>query len=447
MERLNTLKSVFVPCLSGNLEDSYSVIKSLGSGTYGNTLLVKHRITQQLRAAKRIPKVDQLNLERIVAEFTILKQCDHPNIVKIYEVLENETHVFLIMEYCEGGELLSFIKAGLNETQAVDIIRQAASAIAYIHSRGICHRDIKPENMMLVNGTLKLIDFGLAQICNQQLMSSRVGSICYISPEVLNGSYTQSCDIWSLGVVLFLMLSGKFPFYGRSADETIRRIKMGEFSFDVPAWSYISGSAKDLIVQMLVADEVTRISAMDILRHPWLSATGPIILVCESDKFISYYRAPRLRQLALTYLAYHSYETEIIRLSLIFRRLDTDCDGLITLQELLHSVGANWSQSEMQRASLCIGSSPRRQMEYSEFLAAFLETSDISKERLYMAFKQFDYDGTNTITAKKLHTVLGEAFKDQDWEFWESMIEEADVYANGDIDFADFVSLVLDSQD
>ena len=174
---------------------------------------------------------------------------DHPNIIKLYEIYEDEKYIYLIMQLCRGGELFDKIMEHISkntkytEKEILRIFQQLMSALNYCHSLGICHRDLKLENLLLIDDKedshIKVIDFGLSQLFNKdEKMNSIVGSLYYISPEVLGGSYNEKCDIWSAGVILYILLCGELPFEGINSSQIIDRIKNKKYSFNSPRKHY-----------------------------------------------------------------------------------------------------------------------------------------------------------------------------------------------------------------
>jgi calcium-dependent protein kinase len=197
----------------------------LGKGGYGQVYQVRNKKTGELFACKKLSKLDINNLEKFEREIKILIQTDHPNIIKLYDVYTTINSLYLIMEECHGGELFDKILEHIEnqemytEKEAAEIILQVMSAVEYCHNNGIVHRDLKPENLLYLkkgnekNNPLKVIDFGLSQTLNtKKILSSKVGTAYYVSPEILAGKYNEKCDIWSCGVILYVLLSGEPPF-------------------------------------------------------------------------------------------------------------------------------------------------------------------------------------------------------------------------------------------
>lgn len=232
-------------------------------------------------AVKAIQKLKIKDYESFVTEVDILRQLDHPNIIKLYETWETERICFLVCEYCAGGELFYHIvkkeKKHLNEAEAAAVMRQGFSALKYLHGSGIAHRDIKPENFLLFKESdpdnVKLIDFGLSKkLSEDEIMNNPNGTAYYIAPEVLGGAYDKKCDIWSMGVVLYILLCGRPPFKGKSNPEIIKNVMKGEYSFDYPSFEQCSDDVKDFISRCLEKDVSKRFNAEEAFDHTWIRA-------------------------------------------------------------------------------------------------------------------------------------------------------------------------------
>lgn len=229
-------------------------------------------------AIKVIQKKRVKDYKTFINEINILRQLDHENIIKLHEIWEWSDCCFLVLEYCEGGELFHYIteRKHLSEQDAAVIMKQLLSALTYLHKNSISHRDIKPENFMLVKpkdpSKIKMIDFGLSKDCKntQGIMTTMSGSPYYIAPEVFMQKYNQKIDIWSLGVVLYIMLSGKVPFPGNSEIEIIGNVIKGEFHFNHEPFSKHSAAAKEFLQCLIVKDVEQRATAEQALQHPWI---------------------------------------------------------------------------------------------------------------------------------------------------------------------------------
>ena len=280
--------SSFISKRNFKLREHYSLGDKLGSGAYGFVRAATSRLTGQRRAVKTIEKQsivkDAKDEAKFFAEVDILRKIDHPNIVRLYEFFEDDKYYHLVTEFIEGGELFDFVIKSkmLSEPIAAHFMNQLLSAVAYCHANNIAHRDLKPENLLLdhesPNATLKVIDFGTSTTYNpNDRMTKRYGTSYYIAPEVLQKDYTEKCDIWSCGVILYILLSGRPPFYGHNDKDILKKVSRGEYSLKGKVWESISSSAKRLISRMLDFNPKTRISASEALKNEWLckAVTGP----------------------------------------------------------------------------------------------------------------------------------------------------------------------------
>lgn len=235
-----------------------------------------HRKSQERRIVKILPK-SSLTPEHFVNELQLLRQLDHPNIIRLYEYYQDDSHYYLILELCSGGELCEEVITNITitEEKAGVYIRDILSIVLYLHTKHIVHRDIKLANFLLCRTksriVLKLIDFSLARFLPPtRTLSELAGSIYYRSPEMLSGAYSHSTDIWSTGILLYIMLGGYPPFIGSFEDETNTAILRGVFSFHSSEWEQISPRAKDFLSSLLTQDALARPSAEELLNSPWM---------------------------------------------------------------------------------------------------------------------------------------------------------------------------------
>jgi calcium-dependent protein kinase len=221
-------------------------------------------------------KVEKKNQGMLYFEFQLLRNLDHPHILRIYDLYKDQRYIYMITEYCEGGDIFAMIQKAdnFNEKIASRIMKQVMNAVLYCHQNGIVHRDIKSDNIMFlensIDSPIKLIDFGISlKFEKNTKLKDKTGTVLYIAPEVLQGSYDEKCDIWSCGVLMYMMLSGVPPFYGATRKEVMQKISKGKFSFKSKVWSIISKEAKELIEKMLTLNPEKRPSAREVLNHPW----------------------------------------------------------------------------------------------------------------------------------------------------------------------------------
>ena len=247
-------KEFFIKETDGLITQYYEVIKKIGEGGSSKVYKVKEKSTGEIRAMKEVNKSKLPNVKYFKTEIKILAMLDHPNILRLFEVFEDQKNFYLITELCTGGHLLSRMsKNHYREKEAAKLMEKIISAVAYCHEKGICHRDLKPQNILFCdetpNSQLKIVDFGISKIYDPSLsslkeelndinknkkMTSQIGTRYYLSPEAIKGSYTEKCDIWSLGIILYILLSGYPPFMGENDNQILQNIISCKFTFPNP---------------------------------------------------------------------------------------------------------------------------------------------------------------------------------------------------------------------
>jgi len=254
-------------------------------GSHGSVFRAKRRQAGEVYAVKTIVKAKKENQERgtkaVKREIDIMRSIDHPNIVKLYVTFEDHRNVYLVMELCGGGALSSWLSGKLVESEAAVLMEQILRAVDYLHGIRVCHRDLKPENVLfastqpIMDNVLKLVDFGFAcQFSPDLALCERVGSPGYAAPQVLTGRYDQMCDMWSCGVIMYLLLSGRLPFCAETSSGVQRRVYDGHFGFEISCWDDVSEDAKALICSLLMMDPDERCTAAQALGQQWLKNGG-----------------------------------------------------------------------------------------------------------------------------------------------------------------------------
>ena len=276
MEKLNAAvqnKSLF---------DKYEVKQKIGNGKFGLVKFGINKETKQQVAIKIMAKknMDKSDLELAKVEIDILKIGQHPNIIKLYDIYENENYIYIIMEYCSGGDLLSYFEHyeyELKETKVCEIIHKLSMAIYYLHSYGIVHRDLKPENILMTDLTpeadIRLLDFGLSKIVgNEEKCTEPYGTLSFVAPEVLQGKpYDKSVDLWSIGIITFLLLCGYLPFDDKHSEREIARQTIQDpVPFESKIWNKYSSEAKNFVERLLQKKPEKRLTIKEILEHPWI---------------------------------------------------------------------------------------------------------------------------------------------------------------------------------
>ena len=267
---------LFVEENTSTLESKYEIISELGEGSFGKVYKVKHKENNNIFAVKSIQKrkigLSSQDEIELLKEINILKQLDHPNIIKIYEYFNNSTIINIILEFCNGGELFEeIVRVGnFDERTSSCIMKQLLSAVSFCHNKNIIHRDLKPENILIqtssitkastqnethqVKNTLsfdelqiKIVDFGTSCIKKESYLKEKTGTAYYIAPEVIKNNYNEKCDMWSLGVIMYILLSGSPPFSDDDDDEILKKIVIGNYSLEGEKWKNVSTEAKNLI--------------------------------------------------------------------------------------------------------------------------------------------------------------------------------------------------------
>ena len=262
------------------LTDVYQLKEVIGQGSFGVVRLGIRISDPKIKVAiKSVPKsIIGQNLSSIKTEFSILSCTHHPNIVKLFDAFDESYYFHIVLEYCSGGELLQkIIKEGrISEKVSCRYMEKMLQAVSHLHENNISHRDIKPQNFLFENcsedADIKLIDFGLSKQFKKESvrrMTSFVGTPLYIAPEVINGDYGEKCDIWGLGVILHLMLTGTYPFDGPNVSDIYKCVVREKVNFNSGVFVNVSSLAKDLLEKMLDKDSGKRPSAKQSLNHPW----------------------------------------------------------------------------------------------------------------------------------------------------------------------------------
>jgi len=383
------------------LSSRFYLGKTIGTGRFGSVRLAtrksKKYAVKTLRKTSRTP----------TQEVTILRSLDHPNIVKLYEVIEDSENLHLVLEYCSGGELGEYIlsKGRVSEEEARQLIKEVLLAVNHIHNCGVIHRDIKPENFLL-EGDLKLTDFGLSAVAKE--MSEVVGSPYYIAPEVLKGKYDKKCDLWSLGVMLYIMLCGQFPFYGDTNKEVFKKVLKGRVQFKEKPWKSVSSNAKSLIRKLLEVDPAKRYSAKKALANKWFgSFPKPYIPQCAIFSLQSFINFSLLKKKTITLLVKHLNTKSIKELKNIYLSVNTSHSGLITFSELQSALKCS-SLTNSQLYSILKGLTCEGSLKFSSFVAGILGCAVLRREWLWEWFEVLE-NGKGVITDESVQ----EAFRRQ----------------------------------
>ena len=463
---------VIVSDSNENIEATYQKLKLLGKGSFGEVWLVQHKILGKQFAMKIIEKNPLIDVDLIINEINILKQLDHPNILKILEFHLTEDKFYIITDYLPEGELYDEIdkKSIFSEREASYIIYQVLSAIRYCHKMRVVHRDIKPENIMIMgreNGLLhvKLIDFGTAKLFNERYKNKAlVGSSYYIAPEVIKGKYDEACDLWSIGVIMYILLTGSPPFNGENEDEILKSVLIGKYDTNLDTYKTLSNNAKDLITKLLRFNPSERITAKEALMHPWFktaeftnsyrinsinSASAQAMI-----KNLENYKSNNIIKCAvLAYLVHQNINIrECINASKLFTEIDLNKDGKLEKNELEYAItkyyGINNNQAKLKVDTIFknIDTDDNGYIESEEFIRACINPQIFtSNNYLRFAFNYFDNDKDGTISIQEIENKFYQNLKNQNDENRRKlrvMFDQIDINKDGFISFEEFSNMI-----
>ncbi|KAF7085332.1 hypothetical protein CFC21_088773 [Triticum aestivum] len=442
-----------------SLHDHYLLGRKLGQGQFGTTYLCTDRATGADYACKSIGKrklITKEDVEDVRREIQIMHHlAGHRNVVAIKGAYEDQVYVHIVMELCGGGELFDRIiqRGHYSERKAAELTRIVVGVVEACHSLGVIHRDLKPENFLLANKdddmSLKAIDFGLSVFFKPgQVFTDVVGSPYYVAPEVLRKRYGPEADVWTAGVILYILLSGVPPFWAETQQGIFDAVLKGVIDFDSDPWPVISDSAKDLIMRMLNPRPAERLTAHEVLCHPWICDHGvapdrpldPAVL----SRIKQFSAMNKLKKMALRVIAESLSEEEIAGLKEMFEAMDTDNSGAITYDELkegMRKYGSTLKDTEIRDLMEAADVDNSGTIDYIEFIAATLHLNKLEREEhLVAAFSYFDKDGSGYITVDELQQACKE--HNMPDAFLDDVIIEADQDNDGRIDYGEFVAMM-----
>jgi calcium-dependent protein kinase len=411
------------------IEEVYDGVHSgpvLGSGISGMVRLVTHKATGVKYAVKCLDLglVDtQEGLQQLREEIFIMCQLDHPNIVRLEEVYESHSEIYLVQELCLGGELFDRLDEQpdyhYTEAECARLIKQMLCAVRYLHSKGIIHRDLKLENFLFSStakdSELKMIDFGLSKHFRYgEIQHEAVGTPYTVAPEVIRGSYDERCDIWAIGVISFLLLSGDPPFGGCGGPEPLLTVRAsilkGAFEFEPEEiWSLVSNRAKEFITFLLVVDPKKRPTAREVQKHAWLrewasrtrTEDDNILNPNVVKALVNFKEFSDMRKLLCEVLSFTLLPDQIKDLRKEFEKMDTDGSGEISLaalkQVLVTNAGAGSLGALTEEEVEDIFNAMRvkkteTRIHWHEFIAAGLSQCQVDDRNLRLAFERLDND-------------------------------------------------------
>ena len=478
-ETIKINKESFVTINKGDITQFYEVIKKIGEGAYGKIYKVRNKQSGDIRAMKQITKSKIPDINKFQTEIKILSMVDHPNIVRLFEVIEDDKYFNLLQELCTGGELYKKSQTSeLKEKEIAHIFNQIMSAVAYCHEKGIVHRDLKLENILFASeepdSPIKIIDFGFSVLFEKnknnnkeknnegndlkkfgyKRMKSKVGTLYYISPEIIKGNYDEKCDIWACGVILYMLISGYPPFSGNTDKEVYNLITQIKYDFDKEIWKNISKYAKELIKNMLTPAK-NRYTAKQVLACKWLEVKlkdkdEKIKYILDYRHIHKYKNYNKFKQAILTFIASRLTSEESKEIQNIFCDMDENKKGFITFEDFRKYIINEYdiddlveNEEELRKAFHSVDIDHNNKIDYTEFLAANLDKKlYLKEEKLKEAFRTFDRNDTGVIKKEDIIRVLKlENLPDKN-NIANDIIEKNDFDKDGKINFNDFLKVM-----
>ena len=456
---------------SGNPYQKYKIINKTGEGAYGSVFSAINIHTGVKIAMKKILKIKENKVDdmEIKNEFNILKKLDHPNIVKIFEVYDSNSNYYIITEYCKYGELYRHIYYNYSERQLCVLFYQVFSGLCYLHEKNIIHRDIKLENIMISDIEkdiitkeeyfwIKIIDFGTAKIFQKNKKEKTViGSTYYIAPEVLKKKYNEKCDTWSIGVVLFMLITGVPPFDGKNDKDIILSIQKGKYDKNNKKLLNYSKDVQDLLSKLLEVNVDKRLSSYEALNHPWFKNYYGRSLYSNFNiddikiyiyNLINYKFQSKFQQLVLAFLVHNiPYNEEIKMILKLFLFFNESGSCKLTKEELTNGL-YKFTQKDIvdntiDEIFILLDGDNNGFIEYEEFLRACVNKKTVlSNENLNYAFKFLDKEKIGTVSIKTIMRVF-QNNNERLEEIIKNSIKEVDRDNDGIINFDEFKELML----
>ena len=459
----------------GNPEKYYKKVRNLGSGSYGTVYLAKNNLKDNLVAIKVIEKIPANIIDdmEIKNEINILKSLSHPNIVKIFEFFDTALNYYIVTEYCKKGELFEYINNQYSEYQLAVLFYQVFSGLCYLHEKKILHRDLKLENLMIseiekdINSGeeyfwIKIIDFGTAKIFERKKNEKEIiGSSYYIAPEVLKKNYNEKCDNWSVGVILYMTLTGVPPFDGETDEDIISRIKIGKYNKNNKRFLEKSSEVKDLVNSLLERDTEKRLSAKEALSHPWFKKYGGRNLFCNFkkeeimpyiDNLFKYKYNSKIQELVIAFLVHNlGNNDETLIILKMFRFFNKSGDCKLTKNEFTLGLYGYKNKEDVDEMADIIfqrlDGDNNGYIEYEEFLRACVDkTKLMTRDNLKFAFKFLDKDNTKTLNVNKILTAFVTKPNKEIEAIFMMTLNEVDKDGDGIIRFNEFCELMTKIQ-
>jgi len=429
----------------------------IGTSSISQVKKATHKATKQIRAVKIINK-KKIDEEKLRKEIQMIKHLDHPNILKIYDVFYDTENFYIVSELCTGKELFEHIQkqATITEEMAAKIMKGLLSAISCIHRNNYAHRNIKPESLRFdrdaPEAIIKITNFTNAEaISDYEPFKELLGTPEYLAPEMIDGLYNNSVDLWACGITLYIMMCGQAPFTGKSRQEVFDSIKNKPLEFKENVWSQVSNECKDLIQKLLAKGLAERVTADQALQHAWFRMKLAEQKIDENnvketlERLKNFRVEKKVQSAILTFMAHYvATKEEKDKLLNVFQALDTNNDGQVSKAELkegfnkflLKTVNIDEIFAELDK-------NQSENIEYSEFVTMMMDKNVVrSQANLKAAFDLLDKDHSGKISAEELREAFGAEVVLFDDAYWRELLAEADKDGDGFIGFQEFVDIM-----
>ncbi|WOG82945.1 hypothetical protein DCAR_0102117 [Daucus carota subsp. sativus] len=444
-----------------NVTDKYELGRELGRGEFGVTYLCTDLESGEKFACKSISKKKlrtSVDIEDVVREVDIMKHMpSHPNIVSLKDTYEDNDAVNIVMELCEGGELFDRIVARGHYTEraASSVMRTIVEVVQVCHKNGVMHRDLKPENFLFANkketAPLKAIDFGLSVFFKPgEIFNEIVGSPYYMAPEVLRRNYGPEVDVWSAGVILYILLCGVPPFWAETEQGVAQAIIRSVIDFKRDPWPLVSDNAKDLVKKMLNPDPKQRLTAQGVLDHPWLQngKKNPNVSLGEvvKSRLKQFSVMNKLKKRALGVIAEHLSGDEVAGIKEAFDMMDTNKRNKINLEELrvgLAKLGHSIPDPDLEILMEAADVDGDGALNYGEFVAVSVHLRKMANdEHLHKAFSVFDQNKSGYIEIDELRHALSDEDDANIEDVINAIMHDVDTDKDGRISYEEFTTMM-----
>ena len=466
-------EEIVVSRSEGRISLKYFKGKNLRKCTYGEIFQVKNKSTKELFLCKQIAKSKIADMERFNLEIAAALKMDNPSLAKLYDVYEDTRHIYLICEQCFGQNVFDTIiqKIGngevYSEKYVSSLFKQMISALAHTHSLNVSHKDIRPENFLysttLDDSPIKLIDTGFSKIFGElKGVGKRLGpdsdkgknnynpaaksyNVNFVPPELLQGAYDEKSDVWSMGVMLYMMITGVSPIKGETMAEMFKMISRKKVSYHDQIWKTVSDEVKDLLKHML-CDITTRYTAQQVLDHDWVknsaaNGTAEAIQNFDIDSFKKLSSNYLLKKNMVSILSTKLKEEELVAIKSLFDSVKGE-DGMVAIDKLKESfMKIELSAVSAEALFQYMDQDGNGKIDFNEFITAAVEQfSYFREEELLETFRVIDLDGSGKLSKQEIKQVMKKDNVSD--ETVEKLVKEFDLNSDGEIDYNEFLQMM-----